>query len=323
LDSKTYEQLKESDFDYPEVSEVISDNELVQKLVYDSTISAKKSFRVVHDVNMLDFLLKTFQDGLEFTRQHMMQRGVKMRLITEVTQENVFLMNNFTPTEKRHLGGLKGNFGIIDSRLYVDILQAEVKPFAQKIFFSNSKKLVEKQELLFNELWNNAIPLDERIKELRSIKDNSFRILSTENEILEVIKKIVNSKNNEITLMLSNKGLEDMKANILEQILNLVTSESNNLTRILITGPTNNKSNKVINEFLGKGSNILFEHHNHLTSIKEALLISNSNTLLIIAFEQSNNIVGKLSKNEMDILVQDIIFEKNWNEIKSLEVIND
>jgi hypothetical protein len=77
----------------------------------------------------------------------MKQRGVKMRMITEATKENVFMMNNFTPVEKRHLGGLRGNFGIVDSRSYVDILQAEVKPFTQKVFFSNSKKLVEKQEL--------------------------------------------------------------------------------------------------------------------------------------------------------------------------------
>lgn len=318
MDIKTYNQLKESNFCYPEVSEVISDNDFVRKIVYDSTFSAKKSFRVVHDTKMLDFLLKTFQDGLEYTRQHMKQRGVKMRMITEATKENVFMMNNFTPVEKRHLGGLRGNFGIVDSRLYVDILQAEVKPFAQKVFFSNSKKLVEKQELLFNELWNIAIPLEDRIEELRSIKDNDFKIISNENEILEVIKKIVNSTNKEIKIILSNKGLEEMMSNSLEQILALVASESNSLVRILLTGPINNKSKELKNRFLDKGSNILVEHHIHLTNIKETILISDSDALLIIEFEQSNNIIGKLSKNEMDVLVQDIIFEKNWNEMKML-----
>ncbi|CAN5728756.1 hypothetical protein BH23THE1_BH23THE1_19200 [soil metagenome] len=319
MDTKTYNQLKESNFCYPEVSEVISDNDFVRKIVYECTFSAKKSFCVVHDTKMLDFLLKTFQDGLEYTRQHMMQRGVKMRMITEATKENVSMMNNFTPVEKRHLGGLRGNFGIVDSRLYVDILQAEVKPFAQKVFFSNSKKLVEKQELLFNELWNIAIPLEDKIEELRSIKDNDFKIISNENEILEVIKKIVNSTNKEIKIILSNKGLEEMMSNSLEQILALVASESNNLVRILLTGPINNKSKELKNRFLDKGSNILVEHHIHLTNIKETILISDSDALLIIEFEQSNNIIGKLSKNEMDVLVQDIIYEKNWNEMKMLQ----
>jgi hypothetical protein len=134
-----------------------------------------------------------------------------------------------------------------------------------------------------------------------------------------VIKKIVNSTNKEIKIILSNKGLEEMMSNSLEQFLALLASESNNLVRILLSGPINSKSKELKNRFLDRGSNILVEHHIHLTNIKETILISDSDALLIIEFEQSNNIIGRLSKNEMDVLVQDIIFEKNWNEMKMLQ----
>jgi len=318
LNTQTYNLLKESNFCYPEVSEVISDNDVVREIVYESTLSAKEIFRVVHDSKMLNFLLNTFQDGLEFTRQQMIKKGIKMRLITEITQENAPLMTNFAPAEIRHLSGLKGNFGIVDSKTYVDILQAEVKPFDQKIFFSNSKKLVEKQELLFSELWKIATPLKDRIEELRSIKVNKFEIFFTEREILDAIKKIINSKNKEIKILLSNNGLEATNAISIEQLLSLFTGKSNNLVKILFAGPINQKSKEFMNRFSDKESNILIELHAHLTNIRETTLIADSDTLLVIHFSRSNDIIGKLSKNEIDVLVQDIIFEKNWNEIKIL-----
>jgi len=45
--------------------------------------------------------------------------------------------------------------------------------------------------------------------------------------------------------------------------------------------------------------------------------------VLQIQQDESNNLVGSFTNDSNKVLVQQILFEKYWNEVKSLEITNN
>jgi signal transduction histidine kinase len=96
------------------------------------------------------------------------ERGVKHRFVTEITKENINHCEELAKyVELRHLQGVKGNFAIIDGKEYGATANlSEFQPPTEFIH-SNVKEFVDQQQYLFEILWNNAIPCEHRIKEIR------------------------------------------------------------------------------------------------------------------------------------------------------------
>lgn len=84
----------------------------------------------------------------------------------DVTAENIDFIRSLNSFELRHLDGLRSNFGIFDKRTYMVFILHKESEEPLQTFFSNSKSLVERQQQLFDELWNMSIPVETRIKEL-------------------------------------------------------------------------------------------------------------------------------------------------------------
>ncbi len=96
------------------------------------------------------------------------ERGVKHRFVTEITKENINHCEELAKyVELRHLQGVKGNFAIIDGKEYGATANlSEFQPPTEFIH-SNVKEFVDQQQYFFEILWNNAIPGEQRIKEIR------------------------------------------------------------------------------------------------------------------------------------------------------------
>ncbi|MGN6558992.1 MAG: hypothetical protein ACTHJ2_00540 [Candidatus Nitrosocosmicus sp.] len=66
----------------------------------------------------------------------------------------------------RHLDGIRTNFGIVDGKhVMLHGLSQEKDPLSQAILTS-VKGLVEAQQYMFENLWNKAIPIEDKIKEI-------------------------------------------------------------------------------------------------------------------------------------------------------------
>ena len=63
---------------------------------------------------MVDCIKNYFKDGLQLLENLANERGLKRRLIAEVTQDNIDFVNSLSYSEIRHLDNLRGNFGIFD-----------------------------------------------------------------------------------------------------------------------------------------------------------------------------------------------------------------
>jgi hypothetical protein len=92
------------------------------------------------------------------------KRGVRILYITEITRENLPYCNEIMQfAELRHLDAISANFAVSD-REYVagTRLGNRFKSLVQ----SDVKELVQQQRLVFDTLWQHAIPAKVRIEQL-------------------------------------------------------------------------------------------------------------------------------------------------------------
>src|SRR5919205_2731811 len=109
----------------------------------------------------IEVLKKAFLDA--------MNRGVKLRYVTEINEDNVKdckeLIN--IVDELRHLEGIKGNFYVNETEYIAPATLHENGKPASQITYSSVKEIVEHHtQYVFDTLWSRAIPAEQRIQEI-------------------------------------------------------------------------------------------------------------------------------------------------------------
>ena len=180
------DRLKESKYFHPILTEVMFDYEMMLEMVYHSMTIIERGFDTVWDSNMLYFTMKYFKEGVDFAEKLVKERGIKMRIIIQTTKENIDYVSPLKYLEVRCLEDLKGNFGIFDNRAYMVYIFHRDSDKPDQTLWSNSKMLVDKQQSLFDKLWDIAIPLSLRRKEIEYEHDIDSQItLTSQDEIQE------------------------------------------------------------------------------------------------------------------------------------------
>ena len=64
-------------------------------------------------------------------------------------------------------------------------------------------------------------------------------------------------------------------------------------------------------------------YSNKLGQFNEFIMLSNNRYVLQIKYNQQNEIIASFSNEAHNVLIQEILFEKYWNEVKSLAFINN
>jgi two-component system, OmpR family, sensor histidine kinase VicK len=118
-------------------------------------------------------------------------RGIKIRYITEITNDNLEYCKQIMQfAQVRHLEGLVGNF-VVSEKEYLG--EASGKEFLSHIIYSNRKEIVEQQNYIFENLWNNGTAAEKRIRrieegrsplETKLIEDNTAIVAKIRSEIL-------------------------------------------------------------------------------------------------------------------------------------------
>ncbi|MDA4118446.1 MAG: HAMP domain-containing histidine kinase [Thaumarchaeota archaeon] len=94
------------------------------------------------------------------------KRGVTLRVLTEITRENVaYCKGLMKVVQFRHLDGSRGNFAITDNE-YIANPGTEEFSMAGPILYSNEAAFVRNQRAVFDALWEGATPAEERISEI-------------------------------------------------------------------------------------------------------------------------------------------------------------
>jgi hypothetical protein len=78
-----------------------------------------------------------------------------------------------------------------------------------------------------------------------------------------------------------------------------------------------------INESLQSIKSIQLGFANKIGDLNEMIMIFDDKNLLRVNYNQDNLLLAVFSNQEHPVLVQQLMFEKYWNEAKSLEVMNN
>jgi DNA-binding response OmpR family regulator len=123
-------------------------------------------------------------------------KGLKVMLITEMTNENLFyckeLMIN-RGVELRHLDGVVMNFSVWDQRHTLEAVQtSDGSSILKRIFYSNLESIVRKNQFLFEQLWKLAVPGDQKIRELETTSlHHRIRVVSGQDEMIRTRMRII------------------------------------------------------------------------------------------------------------------------------------
>jgi len=326
VDEKTLKQLKESNYHYPVITDVINDYKIVLEIVADGINQCELGYNTVWDAEMCKWASKYFVEGLDLVKQKVKEKGIKCRLITEVNLENLDFLSSLTFLEIRHLEGLRGNFGIYDERGYMAHILHKENDESLQTYISTSKTLVEGQMQLFEELWRMAIPFPTRKKglEFEDKKDTQrtmtgFENIQQEIEALTLTCKrdmTIFSSNNILCILLNKYNFPTLLPSILRRGISIKILTVN-VDEYLV------KQISSLNESLPSSKPIQTGFANKIGDINEMIMIFDDKHLLRLNYNQDNSLVATFSNEEHTVLVQQLMFEKYSNELKSLEVMNN
>ena len=194
------------------------------------------------------------------------KRGVKLRYITEITEDNLTYCKQLLTMvdELRHLDGIKGNFYLTESSYLAPATFHERGKSASQIISSNIKEIIENQKYVFDSFWYRAIPAKHRIMEIEEgIDFGKTDLIQTPQRILELFLKMIQSAQHEILLIIptTNAFLREERIGAIE-LLRQAALERNVRVRI-ITPPS-----AVIENILQDEGNRLEEKNNDIKRLE-------------------------------------------------------
>lgn len=122
--------------------------------------------------------------------------------MTEITKDNIELCKEIMKyAEVRHLAGVIGNF-VVSEKEYLG--EAVSKEFFPHLVYSNKREIVDQQNYIFENLWNNSVSQEDKIKQMElGIEPEEIKILSNPDEIQDIYKDLLQSAKAEISLIVS------------------------------------------------------------------------------------------------------------------------
>jgi signal transduction histidine kinase len=127
--------------------------------------------------------------------ESMNKRGARIRLITEVSRENLAYCKRFAEfAEVRHLQKVMGNFSISDGKWYTASAVADKDKPPKRLIVSNVQEIAEQHQHFFETLWEGALPLEARIMELeQGLAPQRTAILEGPDELASHLRRSIDS----------------------------------------------------------------------------------------------------------------------------------
>ncbi|MDE1725467.1 MAG: hypothetical protein KGH76_06190 [Thaumarchaeota archaeon] len=174
-------------------------------------------------------------------------KGVRLRLITEITKENAtYCKTMMRYFDLRHVDGVKGNFGICDKGEYVGNILTNGQ-LDSKLIHINVESFIELQQYLFDILWNQAIPAKERINEIELGLDKEFlETINDPQETKKILLNLLHSAIYEILVLYSTANSFYRAEN--EGILHVLKEAVNRGVNVRLLVPSDEYIKKEINE---------------------------------------------------------------------------
>ena len=286
---------------YEEKTEVIYGEENVINWVLRTLPTVTKTIDQCGDRNGPSILLLNEQ----IWQKHidMYNRGVRQRLITEITKENIIHCKKLMRyQELRHLDGLIGYLSVLDGRLVTSTAYGEESKILPHLVTSTVRVLVEQHRYFFETLWNKAIPVKKRIREIEEGAKREFvETIRDPSEIQRICFDLIKKAEEEILILFSTPNaffLQERGGGALDLLKEAASSPLRNIkVRILIPAADNNTDSTtatiMTNERIRQFKDLGIDVRRTIQQRQENFLQNNNLTLLIV--DQSSYLTVELN----------------------------
>jgi two-component system sensor histidine kinase VicK len=188
----------------PERTEVILGFENMLDVTRYGFSIVERGFDSFWDAEFVSIIPIYFADGVKEASRLVKEKGIKIRIITEVKESNVNSVKQLLELyEVRNIEGIKGNFGILDRRQYIAMMFSSYDKPPEQTLFSNSKTFVEQQQYVFDTLWERATPANVKIRQIGMSHEPEFiKENLNERETNRVLKELIDCSTKQILILL-------------------------------------------------------------------------------------------------------------------------
>jgi two-component system, OmpR family, sensor histidine kinase VicK len=304
-----------------EKTQIVSEVENALRLSLQCFARVKERHDSCGDDTLPSVIVTT--ESIKNAYRELLRRGIKTRFITEITEENIEYCKELRKIvhELRHLGGVKGNFGVSESDYVATAIQHESHPISQ-LTHSNSRHMIEQQQRLFESLWNKAVSAEQRIRKIEEEEGTKREVTETirdSHEIQKLVFDLVRSAKVEVLMIFSAASTFHLQARV--GVLQLLEEVAARGIRVRILLPLDNK---IIREMtrLTKGIGVeIRDNKKPLQAKAMILVVDNASSLTVEIKDDSKETLEEeaiglaiYSNSESTLLAYASIFEMIWME---------
>ena len=190
--------------------------------------------------------------------------------------------------ELRHIDEVKGNFEINDSgKEYIATATLQKAKPLKQLIFSNVKEIGEQQQYVFDTLWNKAISLEERIKEIEEgIEPEFTEIIRNANESQSLEWHLLKATKEEIQIIYSTVKAFKLQESL--GVMDYISELSNNGINVRMLTPKDSSIEESLQR-LKDISNIDIKYIETETGIKNKYLITDRKNSLVIELKDNDD----------------------------------
>lgn len=212
-----------------EIKTIVGESE-ISKQYFECFLSTKKRWDIINDGRMAYSFYEDAFNEIKKYNLECMKKGVKIRLITEITKENLFYCKDALPyfSEMRHIDNVTSN-SVVSDCCYLQAYEVFYKKcMPSQCIFGNVIPFVRQQQQFFDIMWEKATPAIKRIMETeKSIGSDYTETIQDPLAIMELYTNIIKSSTKEIMLIVPSPSI--CKLLIEEtQLLNLLYRVADN-----------------------------------------------------------------------------------------------
>lgn len=248
-------------------------------------------------------------------------RGVKLRYIIEITNENIGLCKKMMElVELRHLDGFKGNFILNESKyLSIIVTATQEQEEVPQIAHTDIKQILEQQQYIFDTLWNKSISAKEGIRKIEDGVRNFDAIPIRDIKHIEsLFSSLIQQAKSEILIAVRSITYLECLAEI-GLIDSIKQAKSKGVNTMILCSEDKNEvvtPSHVIDSAIKR-----FAQIKSTSGIQGTILLIDNSNLLTISEDDDMNAIAVCSDNKS--LVKNIgsVLDSLWNEREMLESI--
>jgi two-component system, OmpR family, sensor histidine kinase VicK len=133
-------------------------------------------------------------------------RGGRLRLLTRIDSHNSRQCEKIAKTvELRHLEGIRGNFGVSDTEYMAGTGEPAL---LEQLIYSDSPAFVNHHQAVFEMMWENGVPAEQRIQEIElGLPPSETRIIRNAAEAARLARGLIESSKREVLIVLASPAV--------------------------------------------------------------------------------------------------------------------